>query len=114
MIRRSFYFLLVTVILGGLAGGIAWWSFYALPAFIAQSIQSAPAPVQTVSMVLEGRPGELARVGLALSLSGDDLRDLQLRHSVHGGDGLLTLSVRAGEADRLREALEVERFSVVG
>ena len=49
MIRRSFYFLLVTVILGGLAGGIAWWSFYALPAFIAQSIQSTPAPVQTVS-----------------------------------------------------------------
>jgi membrane fusion protein (multidrug efflux system) len=49
MIRRSFYFLLVTVILGGLAGGIAWWSFYALPAFIAESIKSAPAPVQTVS-----------------------------------------------------------------
>jgi membrane fusion protein, multidrug efflux system len=49
MIRRSFYFLLVTVLLGGLAAGIAWWSFYALPAFIAQGIQSAPPPVQTVS-----------------------------------------------------------------
>jgi RND family efflux transporter MFP subunit len=47
--RRTFYFLLVTVLLGGLAAGIAFWSFYALPAFIAQSIQSAPAPVQTVS-----------------------------------------------------------------
>ena len=48
MIRRIFYFLLVTVLLGGLAGGIAFWSFYALPSFIAQSIKSAPAPVQTV------------------------------------------------------------------
>ena len=43
MIRRTFYFLLVTVLLGGLAGVIAFWSFYALPAMIAQSIQSAPA-----------------------------------------------------------------------
>ncbi len=49
MIRRAFYFLLVTVLLGGLAGGIAFWSFYALPSFIAEGIKSAPQPVQTVS-----------------------------------------------------------------
>lgn len=72
------------------------------------------APVETVSMVLEDRPGEMARVGLALSLSGVDLRDLQLRHAVHGGGGVLTLSVRAGEADRLRQALELEKFRVLG
>ncbi len=72
------------------------------------------APVETVSMVLEDRPGEMARVGLALSLSGVDLRDLQLRHAVHGGGGVLTLSVRSGEADRLRQALELEKFRVVG
>ncbi|MDH4117722.1 MAG: prephenate dehydrogenase/arogenate dehydrogenase family protein [Acidimicrobiia bacterium] len=71
------------------------------------------APVETVSMILEDRPGEMARVGLALSLSNVDLRDLQLRHSVHGGGGVLTLSVRAGEAARLREALEMERFRVL-
>jgi prephenate dehydrogenase len=72
------------------------------------------APVESVAMVLEDRPGEMARVGLALSLSGVDLRDLQLRHSVHGGGGVLTLSVRAGEAENLREALRQERFTVVG
>jgi prephenate dehydrogenase len=72
------------------------------------------APVETVSMVLEDRPGEMARVGLALSLSGVDLRDLQLRHAVHGGGGVLTLSVRSGEAERLRQALELEKFTVLG
>ena len=71
------------------------------------------APVESVSMVLEDRPGELARVGLALSFSGVDLRDLQLRHAVHGGGGVLTLSVRAGEADPLREALDREGFTVI-
>jgi prephenate dehydrogenase len=72
------------------------------------------APVETVSVVLEDRPGEIARVGLSLSLSGVDLRDLQLRHAVHGGGGVLTLSVRAGESDRLRTALEAEGFKLVG
>lgn len=75
---------------------------------------SMAAPVETVSMVLEDRPGELARVGLALSFSSVDLRDLQLRHAVHGGGGVLTLSVRTGEAVRLREALDREGFSVIG
>lgn len=80
-----------------------------------RDIRSAmAAPVETVSMVLEDRPGEMARVGLALSLSGVDLRDLQLRHAVHGGGGVLTLSVRAGEAERLRSALELEKFRVLG
>lgn len=80
-----------------------------------REIRSAmAAPVETVSMVLEDRPGEMARVGLALSLSGVDLRDLQLRHAVHGGGGVLTLSVRSGEAERLRQALELEKFRVVG
>jgi prephenate dehydrogenase len=75
---------------------------------------SMAAPVETVSIVLEDRPGELARVGLALSFSSVDLRDLQLRHAVHGGGGVLTLSVRAGEADRLRESLTREGFTLVG
>ena len=43
MIRRIFYFLLVTVLLGGLAGGIAFWSFYSLPAIIAKH-QECAAP----------------------------------------------------------------------
>jgi len=67
--------------------------------------RSLAAPVAAVGVVLDDRPGEIARVGHALESSGVDLRDLQLRHATHGGGGVLTLSVRAAEADRLRAAL---------
>jgi RND family efflux transporter MFP subunit len=76
MIRRIFYFLLVTVLLGGLAGGIAWWSFYALPAFIAQGIQSAPPPVQTVSAEeakSESWQPEIAGIGTLTASEGIDI-----------------------------------------
>ena len=49
MIRRVLYFLLVTVLLGGLGGAIYWWSFIQLPAFIADSMKNAPRPAETVS-----------------------------------------------------------------
>lgn len=71
------------------------------------------APVESIGVVLEDRPGEIARVGHALSESGVDLRDLQLRHAVHGGGGVLTLSIREGEGDALRKALEGEGFALV-
>jgi membrane fusion protein (multidrug efflux system) len=74
--RRIFYFLLVTVLLGGLAAGIAFWSFVALPAFIAQSIQSAPAPVQTVSAEeakSENWQPEIAGIGTLTAVDGIDI-----------------------------------------
>lgn len=74
---------------------------------------SMSAPVATVSVVVEDRPGEIARVGHSLAESGVDLRDLQLRHATHGGGGVLTLSVRAGEEERLRRALEADGFRLV-
>lgn len=49
MIRRIIYFLLVTILLGGMAGGIYFFSFQFLPNMIATAIKSAPPPVQTVS-----------------------------------------------------------------
>jgi prephenate dehydrogenase len=70
--------------------------------------RSLAAPVAAVGVVLDDRPGEIARVGHALESSGVDLRDLQLRHATHGGGGVLTLSVRAAEAGRLRAALTSE------
>jgi prephenate dehydrogenase len=70
--------------------------------------RSLAAPVAAVGVVLDDRPGEIARVGHALESSGVDLRDLQLRHATHGGGGVLTLSVRAAEAERLRAALTSE------
>jgi len=74
---------------------------------------SLTAPVTSVGVLLEDRPGEIARVGHALEVSGVDLRDLQLRHATHGGGGVLTLSVRAVEAEILAETLRAEGFRLV-
>lgn len=62
-------------------------------------------PVVAVRVALADEPGEIARVGRALEDSAVDLRDLQLRHGPAGGGGLLTLSVRPGEAEPLRNSL---------
>ena len=67
----------------------------------------APPEVR-VGVVLADKPGEIAAVGRALEESNADVRDLQLRHALHGGGGVLTLSVRPGEAEALREALTAE------
>lgn len=75
--------------------------------------RSLSAPVAAVGVVLDDRPGEIARVGHALETSGVDLRDLQLRHATHGGGGVLTLSVRAAEADRLMAALRADGFRLL-
>jgi hypothetical protein len=40
------------------------------------------------------------------------VRDLQLRHSPHGGGGVLTISVRHGEGETLRAALVAEGLLV--
>lgn len=75
--------------------------------------RSLTAPVASIGVVLEDRPGEIARVGHALEVSGVDLRDLQLRHATHGGGGVLTLSVRAAEAEVLASTLRAEGFSLI-
>jgi membrane fusion protein, multidrug efflux system len=49
MIRRIFYFILVTVILGGLAGAIGFYAFDFKPKFLAKVILGAPQPPETVS-----------------------------------------------------------------
>lgn len=71
------------------------------------------APVAAVRVLLEDRPGEIARVGHALAESGVDVRDLQLRHATRGGGGVLTLSVRPGQEAALSSALEDEGFRLV-
>lgn len=71
-------------------------------------------PVVAIGVLLEDRPGELGAVGRALATSGVDVRDLQLRHGPHGGGGVLTLSVRPGEAEALRAALAGEGFDLAG
>lgn len=78
-----------------------------------ESRRSLTAPVAAVRVLLEDRPGELARVGHALAETGVDVRDLQLRHATRGGGGVLTLSVRPGHEEMLGEALQQEGFRLV-
>lgn len=68
--------------------------------------RSLGAPVAAVRVSLADEPGEIARVGHALEESHVDVRDIQMRHAPYGGGGVLTLSVRAGEEEALRHALE--------
>ncbi|MCX7349854.1 MAG: efflux RND transporter periplasmic adaptor subunit [Alphaproteobacteria bacterium] len=49
MIRRILYFLLVTVLLGGLAGAIAFYAFDFKPKMLATVILGAPRPPETIS-----------------------------------------------------------------
>ena len=72
----------------------------------ARALRATLGPaVAQVRVALVDKPGELAAVGEALAASGVDVRDLQLRHAPHGGGGVLTLSVRPGEAGALAAAL---------
>ena len=75
--------------------------------------ESLAPPGDSVGVLLDDEPGEIARVGLALSKSGVDIRDLQLRHATLGGGGVLTLSVRPEEAPTLRRALLLEGFGLL-
>ena len=77
----------------------------------AHRVAMAP-PVARVRVILQDKPGEIAAVGHALQTSKVDVRDLQLRHAVHGGGGILTLSVRPGEMEPLKAALAGEGFDI--
>ena len=47
--RRTLYFTIATLALGGIGALVYLWSFVLLPSFIAESIKSAPPPTETVS-----------------------------------------------------------------
>jgi membrane fusion protein (multidrug efflux system) len=49
MLRRIIYFVLVTVFLGGLGAGIAFYAFDFKPKFLAEVIMNAPKPAQIIS-----------------------------------------------------------------
>lgn len=67
--------------------------------------RSLAARATAVQIALADRPGELAKVGAALSAAGADVRDIQLRHAPYGGGGVLTISVRPGDAAALTDAI---------
>ena len=67
--------------------------------------RSLAARATAVRIALADQPGELAKVGAALSAANADVRDIQLRHAPYGGGGVLTISVRPGDAAALTDAI---------
>jgi membrane fusion protein (multidrug efflux system) len=112
MIRRSIYFLLATVILGGLATVIGWWSFVGLPSMIAESIKSAPQPIQTISAEgakTESWQGEITAIGTLTASEGIDVAPeaggvvtevlFDSGDTVKKGDKLVQLDTATDEAE---------------
>ncbi|MBI2719281.1 MAG: efflux RND transporter periplasmic adaptor subunit [Rhizobiales bacterium] len=112
MIRRVFYLLLATVILGGLGGGIYYWSFKALPAMIATSIATAPRPPETVSAEstrTDTWQPQIAGIGTLTAVDGIDItpevggivREVHFDsgQAVKKGDLLVKLDTATDEAD---------------
>ena len=75
--------------------------------------RSLGAQTAQVRVALADEPGELARVGHAFETSSADIRDIQLRHAPYGGGGVLSVSVRPGEENALRDALTEAGLLVV-
>jgi prephenate dehydrogenase len=94
--------------LGNLADLVDAGDVGSLEAVLARSRdvrRSLSARATAVNVALADRPGELAKVGEALSIANADVRDIQLRHSPYGGGGVLTISVRPGDAAALADAI---------
>lgn len=67
--------------------------------------RSIGAQASQIRIALADEPGELAKVGHAFEDSSADIRDIQMRHAPYGGGGVLSVSVRPGEENALRDAL---------
>ena len=76
MIRRIFYFLLVTILLGGLGGAIAFYAFDFKPKMIAGIIMGSPRPPETVSAEeakTESWQPQIAGIGTLTASEGIDV-----------------------------------------
>jgi membrane fusion protein (multidrug efflux system) len=76
MLRRIIYFLLVTILLGGFGGLVAFYAFDFKPKFLQAVIMGAPKPTETVSaeQAREDRwQPEITAVGTLVSVNGIDI-----------------------------------------
>jgi membrane fusion protein, multidrug efflux system len=76
MIRRIIYFLLSTIVLGGLAAAIAWYAFDFKPKFLAEVISGAPRPPETVSaeqVTSESWQPSISAIGTLAAEDGIDI-----------------------------------------
>jgi membrane fusion protein, multidrug efflux system len=112
MIRRIIYLFLVTVLLGGLAGGIGYYAFDWKPKFLAKVILGAPRPPETISAEAartEDWQPQIAGIGTLTASEGIEITPqvsgvvsalhFESGQSVKRGDLLVTLNSDTEAAD---------------
>jgi len=112
MIRRILYFLLVTVVLGGLAGAIAFYAFDFKPKMLATVILGAPRPPETISAEparTDSWQPQIAAIGTVTAFQGIDVTPkvggvvtevhFESGQDVKAGELLVKLDTGTEEAD---------------
>lgn len=112
MIRRFFYLLLVTVMIGGLGGAVAGYAFDFKPKFLAEVILGSPQPPQTISAEAARSDvwqPQIAAIGTLAAQDGIDVtpqaggvvKELYFDSgdAVKAGDRLVQLDTATEEAD---------------
>lgn len=75
---------------------------------------AAPSAFREVGVVVADRPGELARLFVAVGDAGVNLEDIRIEHVLGRPSGLVALFVRPEAGDRLIAALGASGFDVRG
>ena len=112
MIRRVLYFLLVTLILGGLGGAIYYYAFDFKPKMLATIILGSPRPPETVSAEAartDTWQPQIAGIGTLTAFEGIDVTpqlggivkeiNFESGQDVKKGDLLVKLDISTEEAD---------------
>ena len=119
MIRRVLYLLLVTVILGGLGGAIAYYAFDFKPKFLAKVILGSPRPPETIAAEparTDTWQPQIAGIGTLTAFAGIDVTpqvsgvveeiDFESSQDVKKGSLLVRLDTSVLEAEQ--KGLEVQ------
>ena len=120
MIRRILYLLLVTVLLGGLAGAIAFYAFDFKPKMLATVILGAPQPPETVSAEparTDSWQPQISGIGTVTAFQGIDVTpqvggvvtqiNFESGEDVKKGQLLVQLDTATEEADMRSIAAEL-------
>jgi membrane fusion protein (multidrug efflux system) len=110
--KRAFFFVLVLLVLAGLAGGLGYFQFFIKPAMIRGFIAAAPRPVQTVAVTeakTENWVPRLPAIGTFRAFAGIDIAPqisgvvtaihFQSGQDVNKGDLLVSIDDSVEQAD---------------
>jgi membrane fusion protein (multidrug efflux system) len=125
MIRRVIYFLIVTLILGGLAGAIGFYAFDFKPKMLVKIITGTPRPPETVSAeaaITESWQPQIAAIGTLAATEGIDIApqvggvvqkvEFDSGQSVKKGQLLLVLNSDTEQADKRSLQAQLDNANV--